>query len=146
MQYAGATSAALTLPVANAAPGVFTITSAIAGQAAVAVNQDGSTNGPGNPAAPGSYVTVYATGGGITDPPGVTGSISGRVESLAQSVTATVGGVPAFVSFAGAAPGFVDGVNQLNIQLSSGTPAGNVPLVITVGGQVSANTPTLSVQ
>jgi uncharacterized protein (TIGR03437 family) len=39
----------------------------------------------------------------------------------------------------------VNGVNQLNIQLSAGTPTGTVPLVITVGSQASAATAMLSV-
>jgi uncharacterized protein (TIGR03437 family) len=142
---AGATS--LNVAVASAAPGVFTFGATGTGQA-VALNQDGSTNGPNNPAAAGSYVSVYFTGGGVTDPPGVTGSVSNLiVSSLAQTPTATVGGVAAYVSFAGSAPGFVDGVSQLNLQLSSATPSGAaVPLVITVGGESSAATATISVQ
>jgi len=76
----------------------------------------------------------------------VTGSV---LETLTQisSVTATVGGVPASVSFAGAAPGLVNGVNQLNIQLSAATPTGtSQPLMITVGAQRSTATATLSVK
>ena len=145
VQYAGAGSASVVVPVANAAPGVFTSDSSGAGQA-VALNQDYSPNGSTNPAAAGSYVTVYFTGGGATNPPGVTGSVSGLVlERLVQSATATVGNVLATVTFAGAAPALVNGVNQLNIQLSAGTPTGTVPLVITVGSQASAATAMLSV-
>jgi uncharacterized protein (TIGR03437 family) len=144
-QYAGAGSASLNVPVANAAPGVFTFNATGAGQA-VALNQDYSPNGPTNPAAAGSYVVVYFTGGGATDPPGVTGSVSSQAQYLV-GVTATVGNVPATVTYAGSAPGFVDGVNQLNIQLSPNTPPGNaLPLAIMVGGQVSPATATLSVQ
>ena len=51
------------------------------------------------------------------------------------------------VTFAGAAPGMVDGVNQLNILLSANTPTGNaLPLVITVGGQPGTAAATLSVR
>ena len=72
--------------------------------------------------------------------------MSGLVlERLVQSATATVGNVLATVTFAGAAPALVNGVNQLNIQLSAGTPTGTVPLVITVGSQASAATAMLSV-
>jgi uncharacterized protein (TIGR03437 family) len=147
VQNAGVGSSSLNVAVANTAPGVFTFGGAGAGQA-VALNQDFSTNGQANPAAPGSYISVYCTGGGVTDPPGVTGSVFGLfVASLAQSATATVGGVPATVTFAGSAPGFVDGVNQINILLSSDTPGGSaVPLAITVGGQTSPATATISVQ
>ena len=82
----------------------------------------------------------------ITDPPGLTGSVNDDVvTSLAASSTATVGGVAGMVTFAGSAPGFVGGVNQMNI-LSPNTPSGSVPLAITVGGQSSAATATISVQ
>jgi uncharacterized protein (TIGR03437 family) len=140
----GATS--LNVAVANAAPGVFTVNSTGAGQA-VAINQDGSVNNSANPAAAGTYVSVYFTGGGVTYPPGLPGAVSDDVvTSLAATATATVGGVPATVTFAGSAPGFVGGVNQINIQLSPNTPSGSMPLVITVGGQSSAATATIAVK
>jgi uncharacterized protein (TIGR03437 family) len=139
-------STSLNVAVANAAPGVFTFNATGAGQA-IALNQDTSTNGPTNPAAAGSYVSVYFTGGGVTDPPGLTGSVSDLVvASLALTATATVGGVPATVTYAGTAPGFVGGVNQMNILLSPNTPSGDQPLVITMGGQSSSATATISVQ
>jgi uncharacterized protein (TIGR03437 family) len=146
VQNAAAGSGSFNVAVAAAAPGVFTSNSTGTGQA-LALNQDFSPNGPANPAAAGSYVTVYFTGGGVTNPPGATGAVTGLTEYLTQNVTATVGNVPATVSFAGAAPGFVNGVNQLNIQLSASTPAGKaVPLTITVGGHASTATATLSVE
>ncbi len=117
MPIAGTT---LLLPVATAAPGLFTFNSTGTGPAA-AVNQDGSLNGSSNPAAAGSYVTLYFTGGGQTNPAGVTGSISGsQLKWLVQSVTVTVGGQPATVAFDGAAPTFIDGFLQLNIGVPSG--------------------------
>jgi uncharacterized protein (TIGR03437 family) len=141
---AGSTS--LNAAVANAAPGVFTLDSTGTGQA-VAINRDGSLNGPTNPDAAGSYVSVYFTGGGITDPPGLTGSVDDLVvANLALTATATVGGVAGTVTFAGPAPGFVGGVNEINILLSSNTPSGAEPLVITVGGQSSSATATIGVQ
>jgi uncharacterized protein (TIGR03437 family) len=139
-------STSLNVAVAKAAPGVFTFNATGTGQA-IALNQDTSTNGPTNPAAAGSYVSVYFTGGGITDPPGLTGSVNDLVvASLALTATATVGGVPATVTFAGSAPGFVGGVNQMNLLLSPDTPSGDQPLVITIAGQSSAGTATISVQ
>lgn len=147
VQNAGGGSASWIVAVASAAPGIFTMGSTGTGQA-VALNQDGSVNGSANAASVGSYVSIYFTGGGVTDPPGVTGSVvGGVVASLAQTATATVGGVPATVSFAGSAPGFVDGVNQLNLLLAAGTPTGSaVPVVITIAGQTSAATATIAVQ
>jgi uncharacterized protein (TIGR03437 family) len=141
---AGSTS--LNVAVADAAPGIFTQNSTGTGQA-VAINQDGSMNTPANPAAAGSYISVYFTGGGVTNPPGLTGSVNDDVvTTLAASSAATVGGVPGLVTFAGSAPGFVGGVNQMNILLSPNTPSGSQPLAITVGGQSTAATATVSVQ
>jgi uncharacterized protein (TIGR03437 family) len=93
-------------------------------------------------------VTIYFTGGGQTNPPGVTGSVTGLVlKSLTQPVSVTVGGLPATVAFAGAAPTFVDGVLQLNIRLADNTPSGSaLPLSIVVGGVSSPAGVTLAVQ
>jgi uncharacterized protein (TIGR03437 family) len=147
VQYQAAMSAGTTLQVVSAAPGAFTFSGTGSGQA-VAANQDYSLNGASNPAAPGSYVTIYFTGGGQTNPAGVTGSVTGDVlKWLVQSASVTVGGVPAVVAFDGSAPTFVDGVGQLNIQLGSNTPPGPAqPLVIAAGGIQSPTTATLAVQ
>jgi uncharacterized protein (TIGR03437 family) len=76
VEYQGVLAAPIVLPVGTASPGVFTSDFTGSGQAA-ALNQDGSLNGLANPAAKGSYVTLYFTGGGLTSPPGVTGSVTG---------------------------------------------------------------------
>jgi len=146
--YQGTSSTGMALPCASAAPGLFTFNASGSGQA-VAANQDGTFNGPSSPAAKGSYVTLYFTGGGQTNPPGVTGSITGTstLEWLTQGATVTVGGTAATVAFDGAAPTLVDGVMQLNIQLSPNTPSGNaLPVVVTVGNTASPTTATLAVQ
>ena len=146
VQYQGASSLAVLLQIASAAPGVFTFNGTGTGQA-ISANQDYSFNGASNPAAPGSFVTLYFTGGGQTNPAGVDASVTGSVlKWLTQPVTVTVGGVAATVAFDGAAPTFVDGVGQLNIQLANNTPSGTQPLVVTVGGIPSPATATLSVQ
>jgi len=134
------------LPVASAAPGIYTLTAGGSGQAA-AVNRDGTVNGPFNPAANGTYVTIYFTGGGQTNPPGVSGSVTGSVlKWLTQAISVTVGNQPATVQFDGSAPTFVDGVDQLNIQLASNTPSGAQSVVITIGGILSPATATISVK
>ncbi len=148
VQYQGVISSDMTLPCATAAPGIFTFNASGAGPAAAA-NQDGTFNGPSSPAAKGSYVTLYFTGGGQTSPAGVTGSITGTstLKWLTQNAAVTVGGVDATVAFDGAAPTFVDGVLQLNIQLSASTPSGNaLPVIIKIGDASSPATATLAVQ
>lgn len=146
ISYQGATSQGSTLQVASAAPGIFTFAGNGSGQATAATT-DGSLNGPSNPVAPGSYVTVYFTGGGQTNPSSTTGSVTGStLEWLTQNVSVTVGGQPASLSFDGAAPGFVAGVGQFNIELANNTPAGAAePIVLVVGGISSPSTATLSV-
>lgn len=143
-QYQGA-AAAQAVQVANASPGAFTLDETGSGTV-VAANQDGTINGPSNQAPQGSYVTIYFTGGGETNPAGVTGSVTGAVlKWLTQAISVTVGGQPAIVSFGGSAPTLVDGVDQLNIQLAANTPSGAQPVVITIGGISSPASATVSV-
>lgn len=141
-----ATTASQTVQVTSASPGAYTVNSSGSGSV-VAVNQDGTINAPSNPAPKGTYVTIYFTGGGQTNPPGVTGSVTGAVlKWLTQPISVTVGTQPAMVSFDGSAPTLVDGVDQLNIQLSPNAPSGAQPVVITIGGVSSPSSVTLSVQ
>ena len=146
VQYRGA-SASQTLQVGSASPGAYTSNFSGSGQV-VAANQDGSINSASNPAAKGSYVTIYFTGGGQTNPPGVTGSVTPLMplKNLVQQPTVTVGGTPATVTFAGSAPALVDGVDQLNIQLPPDTASGAQPVVITSGAVQSPASITLAVQ
>jgi uncharacterized protein (TIGR03437 family) len=145
VQYPAAGAASMNVPVTSAAPGIFTFDATGGGQA-LALNQDGTPNGPTNPAVAGSYLSVYFTGGGAANQPAIDGSVPNAAQYLNQNVTAMLGNVPVAVTYAGVAPGLVNGVDQLNIQLPAGTPSGALPLVITVGTQVSAATATLNVQ
>jgi uncharacterized protein (TIGR03437 family) len=123
-------SALTTLQVFSAAPTVFTADTSGSGQAA-ALNQDGSVNGPSNPAARGSYMSIYFTGGGQSTPAGLTGSVNAQTyKYLVQQPSVMVAGQAAAVTFAGAAPDYVDGLNQLNIRLPGGVPSGAQSIVI----------------
>jgi uncharacterized protein (TIGR03437 family) len=147
VSYMGNASASTALAVLDAQPAVFTFNSTGIGQA-VAANQDGSFNGPSQPAPKGSYLTIYWTGGGITTPAGVTGSVNGStLKTLVHSVSVTVGGQPATVTFQGAAPGLIDGVLQLNIRLDPATPSGPAQtLIVTSNGVSSPPTATVAIQ
>jgi uncharacterized protein (TIGR03437 family) len=82
-----------------------------------ALNQDGTINSPTNPALRGSIITLYANGAGLLDPLPVDGSITGTV--LARPilpVSATFDSEPAEILYAGAAPGLVAGVLQINVR------------------------------
>jgi uncharacterized protein (TIGR03437 family) len=91
---------------------------------------------------------VYFTGGGSTNPAGVTGSVTGLVvKKLTQTAAVTVADQPATVSFAGAAPTFLDGVGQLNIRLADNTPPGPAqPLILTIGINSTPATATIAVR
>lgn len=139
----GGNSAPQTLSVAPTAPAIFTDDSSGNGEAAV-LNEDYSLNTANNPAAPGSVVILYATGGGQTTPAQLTGS-TGSAALLLASVTATIGGQPAQVQYAGQAGGEVAGVVQVNLQVPDGV-SGQVPVVLTIGGVASQATATIAVQ
>jgi uncharacterized protein (TIGR03437 family) len=135
------------LPVAAASPSLFSADTSGAGQGAI-LNSDLSVNSSSNPAASGSAVVLYATGEGQTNPGGVDGLLAAgpTYPKPVLSVSVTVGGLPATVLYAGAAPTFVAGVMQINIQLPAGLPSGPQPIVVTVGGAVSSNGVTVSVK
>jgi len=147
VEYAGQLSNVLPLPVAAATPGIFTADSSGTGQAA-ALNQDYNLNSSDNPAAAGSVLVLYATGGGQMNPPGQDGSVV-NANSLPQpvlNVSVQVGGQPATVLYAGGAPGEVEGVLQINIQLPNGVTGPNVPVALTIGNVTSRPGVTVAIQ
>ncbi|HJT89812.1 MAG TPA: hypothetical protein VJ732_18205, partial [Bryobacteraceae bacterium] len=71
----GIPSAAWGVPLAAAAPALFTLDGSGVGPAAV-LNQDNSVNAPANPAPRGTVIQIFATGGGLMSPPAATGGIT----------------------------------------------------------------------
>ena len=143
----GTTSASWGVPVAAASPAIFTLDSSGLGPAAV-LNQDNSINGPQNPAARGSAIQIFATGEGLTSPPGVTGSVTQTdVKFPVSPVQVTIGGMNASVLYAGSAPHAVAGLFQVNAVIPQGTAPGlAVPISITVGGIRSQDGVTISIR
>jgi uncharacterized protein (TIGR03437 family) len=147
ISYQGQLSNSVVLPVSAVLPGVFTIDASGRGSGAI-INQDGTVNSANNPASAGSYVSVYATGEGQTNPAGVDGkpADSPAPQPVAQPVTATVGGIDAPVQYAGGAPGLVAGVLQVNVQVPAGvTPGTAVPIVLNIAGRTTQANVTLAV-
>ncbi|MBS1859397.1 MAG: hypothetical protein JST11_28745 [Acidobacteria bacterium] len=147
VQYLGQASLPVSVPVAQATPGVFSSDGSGAGPAIV-VNQDGSVNSAANPAAPGSVITLYATGAGVLSPIAPDGSIvdASALPQVTLPFGALIGNQPAQVLYAGGAPGMVEGVLQVNLQVpATAAPGGAVPLQLEVGGQSSQQTATLSI-
>ncbi len=136
----------LSEPIATAAPGIFTTNSSGQGQA-VAFNQDLSVNSASNPAAPGSLISLYLTGGGQTSPTSTDGSLgSPPLPMLTLPVAVTIGGQQAQVSYAGGAPGQVAGIVELTVEVPSGIQPGNaVPVTVQIGGASAQSGVTVAI-
>ena len=121
VDYLGAVSGAITLPVAATLPGVFTLDGSGAGAGAILNAADESVNSPSNPVAPGDWVSIFATGAGVTMPAGVDGLLATAPLSLVQApVAVTIGGIACQINYAGSAPGLVAGVLQVNALVPQG--------------------------
>jgi uncharacterized protein (TIGR03437 family) len=110
-------------------PGIFTYQ----GSYVVALlYPDYSLLGPNNPAYPGDYIILYTTGLGplsINMRDGY-GAPSDPLAYTQDPFQVLVAGEPCKVDFSGLAPGFV-GLYQLNLQLPTDLPAGNLDVQIT---------------
>jgi uncharacterized protein (TIGR03437 family) len=143
-------SPAFTIPVAQTAPGLFTISETGTGEV-VAYNFDGTLNTASNPVARGFPVIVYATGEGQTDPTGTDGLIASGlfVRTPFAPVSATVAGQAASVVYAGSADGNVSGIMEVELivpPLPASTAAGALPIMLTVGGVSSQAGTTIFVK
>ena len=129
-----------TVNVAASAPGIIVYGT----NRSVAVNQDGTVNAPDHPAIPGGWVTVYLSGQGRVNPGVATGAVAPAdlISVPMLPVTATIGGKPADVLFAGLTPGAI-GLFQVNLRIPA-MASGDYPLIITVG-QAASNAPMLAV-
>jgi uncharacterized protein (TIGR03437 family) len=148
VSYRRGSSSAISLTVAEAAPGLFLIDSNAQG---AVVNEDGSVNGPDAPAVKGRPVVMFGTGEGATNPFGTDGKIIpaelSELKRPVLPVKVTIGGVPAEVQYAGSAPGMVSGAMQLNVVVPEDAPSGSaVPIVITVGSIQSQGTAVMAIQ
>jgi uncharacterized protein (TIGR03437 family) len=133
----GGQSAIYTVTVVSSSPGIFQDTS----NHAVAQNAvDNSTNSDSDPVAAGAILVVYLTGQGALNNPVADGTAApdSPLSSATGTATATIGGVSATVQFLGLTPGFT-GLAQANITVPSTLGTADYPLVITVGGYVSAS-------
>jgi uncharacterized protein (TIGR03437 family) len=128
--YNGQEFGGLSVPVVPANPGVFRLSAA--SSQAVAINQDSTINGPSNPAAPGSIVSIFTTGVGLTDPPCTVGSRNLAYSTgLDPSIVVNLPGL----TYAGSAPGLVCGVVQMNVRVPSGLSGNwNIQPGVTAGG------------
>jgi uncharacterized protein (TIGR03437 family) len=129
VEYQGQDSAVISLRVVPATPGLF-------GPNAI-VNQNGSINSVANPAAPGSVVSFYCSGCGPTNPPGIDGAVATSIAWLAQPIGVAIGGQVATVTYAGSAPGLVNGVVQINATVPDGLSGDDLGVSVYFGAQPS---------
>jgi uncharacterized protein (TIGR03437 family) len=142
----GVHSAPWSVPVAPSVPGLFTQDGTGQNDGAI-LNQDSSLNTPRNPASRGSIVQIFLTGEGATNPPGVTGQVTGLdTKNPTQGVTVQIGGVDAKVVSATTAPDAIAGLFQVNAVVPAGSPTGSVQVLVRIGNASSQSAATLSVQ
>ena len=105
------------------------------------------------PAPQGSFIALFLTGGRLTAGTNTDGSVNPGVANPLKNwtagssvVTATIGGQPATVQYAGAAPTLITGVVQVNLQVPVGVTGSNLPVVITIDGVETQTTATIAVQ
>lgn len=145
VEHDGSRSQPLRVEVAEAAPGLFTGDSSGRGRGAI-LNQDGSRNGPGNPASRGSVVSLFATGEGQTAVPTLPGKIAGSIlPRPVLPVEVEIGGQRVRPEYAGAAPGAA-GLLQVNARIPAGVSGSAVKVRIRVGERWSQEEVTLSVR
>jgi uncharacterized protein (TIGR03437 family) len=130
----------LQVPIFAVSPAIFSLGN---GQGAIR-NQDQSINGSSNPAAAGSFISIYATGEGQLSPNGVNGELVVNANTLPVApVSVSIGGISVVPQFAGATE--FDGFFQVNAQVPPGI-SGVVPVVLTVGGQPSPAGITMAIK
>jgi uncharacterized protein (TIGR03437 family) len=131
----GGASAAYAVTVTAESPAIYQYGT----NRALAQNADASLNSSSNSAAAGSVITVYLTGQGpvstaVTDG---TAAPTSPLSNATATASATIGPLNAPIQFLGLAPEFA-GLAQANIQVPA-LATGDYPLVITIGGYVSAS-------
>jgi uncharacterized protein (TIGR03437 family) len=136
----------LQLPVAPAAPAIFTTTGTGLGPGAI-LNEDYTPNSFDNPAHAGSIVIVYGTGFGTLRSPVTDGQEVVEANPSTIPVTATVAGLPATVLYVGGAPGLIAGVTQINLRLPASVIQNPTALlVLTVSGSTTPSGVTVTIQ
>jgi uncharacterized protein (TIGR03437 family) len=145
----GITTANGSVDIAATSPGIFMVPDTAGVLWAVALNVSRTTgitlNSASNAVHVGDSIALYLTGEGVYTniptpvdgyviPPG-TLPADPAMPLLAAGVTATIGGVNAPVSYAGAFGGGMLGVLQVNLTVPAHTTSTKgVPVVVTVGG------------
>jgi uncharacterized protein (TIGR03437 family) len=144
-EYLGLRSDPVTIVVAAAAPAIFTLDKSGRGGGAI-LNQNLTVNSSDNPATRGSTIVIYATGGGAFP-----GAIDGRLaqpplQQLRQ-LSVRIGGAIAQTTYAGEAPGIIEGALQINATVPPTVSSGAaVPIEIAIGNATSQAGVTVAIR
>jgi uncharacterized protein (TIGR03437 family) len=118
VEYNGVSTRTGVVTLAPSAPALFPAQYGAA-QGAI-INQDGTNNSAANPAPAGSIVSIFGTGGGMTNPASFTGGLAllKPLDTLVLPTTVTIDGVlSADVQYAGVAPTLISGLFQINFRV-----------------------------
>ena len=142
--YQNVKSNAITIEIANSAPGIFAVSGGGFGPGIVQ-NYVTSANQPLNsqvePANPGQVVTIWGTGLG---PVTFADNVAPTAGNISTPVSVIIGGQPATVAYAGRTP-CCAGVDQVVVTVPSNAALGCwAPVSINAGGVVS-NTATMAI-
>lgn len=135
------------MTVTETAPGPFQQAPPNASFGAI-LNQDGTLNSPANPAPAGSVVALWASGLGTFSPPLADGEVVptvGPFPGLEADISVEVGGIPAEIRYAGAAPGLAAGIAQINFVVPQGISLGSAQVQMRAGERQSYHTTYLAI-
>jgi uncharacterized protein (TIGR03437 family) len=144
IEYEGWRSTPISKRVYASLPGIFVSNGSGSGPVA-ALNENGTANSASNPAKSGSIAVMYLNGSFGHDPDSLDGSIANSIKWLRFPIQVIVGGSEAEVSYAGAAPGLITGITQVNFRIPKGL-TGNIPVSVKARDETSPSGPTISVQ
>jgi len=130
--FPGRRSVPVQISVWPARPGLFTVNSSGRGPGAI-LNQDGSVNSSSNPAARGTVIVLYGTGGGPL-----------AQDRLELPVSVFIDGIDCQVLYAGVAPGLASGAIQINVRVP--TSAVNGAVILRVGERESQEDVTFALK
>lgn len=101
------------------------------------INQDGTVNETYNPAKPGSFVSIWATGFGATGP--VNGAVASGPDNYCTHCQIALNWGPInlteTVQYAGSSPGLIDGLMQINFMIPSQWQTAGAWVMFTPPGQ-----------
>jgi len=114
---------------------------------AAALNQNGSVNSASNPAAAGSIVSLFGTtlGGSSLLQNGAIWTAGPVNAAVSMGVEVTCGGQQLAVLYAGPAPGEINGLFQINVQLPQGVTYPALTVTLPVSGLLPVMSNTVQV-